>query len=295
MLNPYNEKEFIGDKLSIVDIKARDTQNQLFQVEIQMLAYPYLPARMLYNWSQIYSSQLKEGHQYEELNATISIWLLAENLFKDSETAHHHFQLADLKQQKALNDHCQIHVLELNKWPSAPIMTNEDQWMLFFRNSQHWEELPTTLNLPELQQAMSTLRKFSEKERDYLLYLSRQDAIRDEKTKQHLFEKAIKMREEAEREIKEAKRESEEAKRESEVAKRESEEAKRESEEAKRESEEAKRESEEAKRESEEAKRESEEAKRESEEAKRENEEALMEVDKLTAALKKAGIDPNSI
>jgi predicted transposase/invertase (TIGR01784 family) len=31
ILNPYNEKEFIGDKLSIVDVKARDKEQRLYQ------------------------------------------------------------------------------------------------------------------------------------------------------------------------------------------------------------------------------------------------------------------------
>jgi hypothetical protein len=30
ILNPFNEKEFIGDKLSIVDIKARDAQQRVY-------------------------------------------------------------------------------------------------------------------------------------------------------------------------------------------------------------------------------------------------------------------------
>jgi len=37
ILNPYNEREFLDDKLSIVDVKARDAQGRLFQVEIQLL------------------------------------------------------------------------------------------------------------------------------------------------------------------------------------------------------------------------------------------------------------------
>ena len=30
ILNPYNEKEFLSDKLSVVDIKAKDSQDRLF-------------------------------------------------------------------------------------------------------------------------------------------------------------------------------------------------------------------------------------------------------------------------
>ena len=37
ILNPYNEREFLDDKLSIVDVKARDEVGRLYQVEIQIL------------------------------------------------------------------------------------------------------------------------------------------------------------------------------------------------------------------------------------------------------------------
>ena len=36
ILNPYNEREFVTDKLSIVDIKARDDHARLYQAEIQL-------------------------------------------------------------------------------------------------------------------------------------------------------------------------------------------------------------------------------------------------------------------
>ncbi len=55
ILNPYNEKEFLDDKLSIVDVKAQDRQGQLYQVEIQLASYRSLPARIIYNWADLYS------------------------------------------------------------------------------------------------------------------------------------------------------------------------------------------------------------------------------------------------
>ncbi len=59
--NPYNEREYFSDKLSIVDIKAQDTEQQLVQIEIQRSNFPSLPARILYNWADIYSQPLKSG------------------------------------------------------------------------------------------------------------------------------------------------------------------------------------------------------------------------------------------
>ena len=35
ILNPYNDKEFLDDKLSVVDVKAKDSGGRLYQIEIQ--------------------------------------------------------------------------------------------------------------------------------------------------------------------------------------------------------------------------------------------------------------------
>ena len=47
ILNPYNDKEFLDDKLSVVDVKAKDGEGRLYQIEIQLLAYRHLPERMV--------------------------------------------------------------------------------------------------------------------------------------------------------------------------------------------------------------------------------------------------------
>ena len=65
-----------------------------------------------------------------------------------------------------------------------------------------------TLFLP---QAMAVLERFSEKEADYHLYQARQNAIREEKTRQKLLEDALLREEEALRDKEEALRDKEEA------------------------------------------------------------------------------------
>ena len=48
ILNPYNDKEFLDDKLSVVDVKAKDSEGRLYQIEIQLSTYRHLPVRMVY-------------------------------------------------------------------------------------------------------------------------------------------------------------------------------------------------------------------------------------------------------
>ena len=69
--------------------------------------------------------------------------------------------------------------------------------MYFFKEAENWRELPEIINTPEMRQAMAVLKRFSEKEADYHLYQARQNAIREEKTRQKLLEEALRGKEEA--------------------------------------------------------------------------------------------------
>ena len=79
---------------------------------------------------------------------------------------------------------------------------------------------------------MAVLKRFSEKEADYHLYQARQNAIREEKTRQMLLEEALRGKEESLRREEEALRGKEEALRREEEALRGKEEALRREEEA---------------------------------------------------------------
>ncbi len=92
IVNPYNEREFLNDKLSVVDVKAKDSRDRQFQIEIQISVHQHLQARMLYTWADLYTQQMKSGDSYNKLQPTYSIWLLNGNMFDD--TAYwHEFQM----------------------------------------------------------------------------------------------------------------------------------------------------------------------------------------------------------
>src|SRR5208283_4937151 len=81
LLNPFNPKEALDDKLSILDIKARDQTGRQFNIEMQMLAFPYYEKRILYYACKLHQQQLHEGEDYVELEPTISISFLNHVLF----------------------------------------------------------------------------------------------------------------------------------------------------------------------------------------------------------------------
>jgi len=183
ILNPYNEREFLDDKLSIVDVKARDSSGRLYQVEIQLLNIPDLPARILYGWADLYSAQLQDGQGYDQLRPTYSIWLLGQTLRPQVTEAVHRFRLRD-EQGRSLLDHGGIWLLELSKYVVETVETEQDRWLKFFVEGERLddERLPAWMQTEEMRQAMSTLKAFSEKERAYHAYQARQNYLRQQKS-----------------------------------------------------------------------------------------------------------------
>ena len=196
ILNPYNEKEFLNDKLSIVDVKAKDSHEQLYQIEIQLTNYGYLLDRIIYNWTDIYSQQLKSGQDYGQLKPTYAIWLLAENLISDIDYIHH-YKMRD-EQGRTFNRHGGIWLLELNKFDVQRIEREDQRWLKFFKDGEQLDDtaLPDWMNTQEMKQAMSTLSTFSEKERQYFQYQARQEYLRVQRSIQ-LEQQALQLKQQA--------------------------------------------------------------------------------------------------
>jgi predicted transposase/invertase (TIGR01784 family) len=183
--NPYNEREFIGDKLTIVDVKAIDEKGKNYQIEVQLAIHAALSARFLYTWSSIYHSQIQEGDDYKQLKPVISIWILNGNLFDDVEECHLPFSAYNRKHDLVLTDHFAIHVLQLPKWKSKDtIQTEKERWVYLFKEGKNvdYDNPPEILKTQEMRQVMKVLHQFSENEKDYLLYQSRMDAVLKENT-----------------------------------------------------------------------------------------------------------------
>jgi predicted transposase/invertase (TIGR01784 family) len=224
ILNPYNEREFRSDKLSIIDVKARDQAQQLYQIEIQLLNLPDLPGRIVYGWANLYRSQLNKGDGYDQLKPAYSLWLLGETLRPDITEAIHRFRLQD-EQRRCLVAHGGIWLVELSKCAIDVVKTEQDRWLKFFVEGERLDaaRLPNWMHTEEMQQAMSTLQAFSEQERAYHRYQARQDYLRQQKSLENYLHalRAEKEQERAEKEQERAEKEQERAAKEAALAEKE--------------------------------------------------------------------------
>src|SRR5271167_2128787 len=117
--NPFNPKENLDDKLSILDIKARDQAGRQFNVEMQMLAVPYYEKRILYYWAKFHQQQLHEGQDYLELKPTISISFLDHVLFPQVPDYHLRFRLLEETHRLPFSEDVEFHLLELPKFTKS--------------------------------------------------------------------------------------------------------------------------------------------------------------------------------
>ncbi|MFB1490590.1 MULTISPECIES: Rpn family recombination-promoting nuclease/putative transposase [unclassified Thiocapsa] len=179
ILNPYNERETLDDKLTVVDVKARDAARRIFQIEIQLVVFANLAPRILDTWADLFSQQLQSGGDYRELQPVYAIWILDATLFRDRPEYAHRYRLRD-DRGRPLVDHGTVRVFELSKFDVEPVQNDAERWLKFLKDGARLDptRLPVWMQPPIMRSAMSTLNAFSEKERDYHRYQSRQEALR---------------------------------------------------------------------------------------------------------------------
>jgi predicted transposase/invertase (TIGR01784 family) len=187
LLNPFNPKEALDDKLSILDIKARDQSGRQFNIEMQMLAYRYYEKRILYYAAKLHQQQLHEGEDYLQLQPTVSISFLDHVLFPKVNDYHLCFRLLEERQYFPFTGDLEFHILELPKFTkSADELTTElDIWLYFLRHAEKMdtEALPAALaQHPLAKRAVEELKMLAQTDVDRERYEARRKAQMDYNT-----------------------------------------------------------------------------------------------------------------
>jgi len=183
--NPYNEADFVGDKLSVVDIKATDEQGRWYDIEIQIKEQKYYGKRAIFYHSEIYGNQLGEGDSYDKLRKTIIISILDFDYFlKDKRyfrrCCYKDFETGELYPEL---DYADLYFVELRKFNNEykNITTTLERWITFLNKATEYDKntLPSELREPEIIQAFNTIEtmNLTTQERDY--YQSAKKVMRD--------------------------------------------------------------------------------------------------------------------
>lgn len=185
ILNPFNERFTADDKLSIVDVRARQESGELFNIEMQLLPFNEMRQRLLYYWSVSFAEQLGKGNSYAALKPTIMICFADYDVFPGRSGWHSRFRVTDAE-GRLFSSELEIHILELPKFlaDANTVATPLEQWLFFLCEATTIdpEHCPPCLTLPTIHKAIEELNMISQSEADRELYLSRRKYALDEQS-----------------------------------------------------------------------------------------------------------------
>ena len=176
--NPFNLAEYKNAKVSILDIKAVDSQGRLFDIEMQLLHHTFYGRRALYYLAKEYAGQLEAGDDYIKLNTAIGIHFLDFAYFED-ERYRHHFVFKDVEDNltPVALDGMQLYFIEMPKfkkdWPE--VSTDLERWVAFLKGAEALEpaKLPSQiLEEPALLKAVSQLERMGMDKEQRTIYES---------------------------------------------------------------------------------------------------------------------------
>jgi predicted transposase/invertase (TIGR01784 family) len=188
ILNPYNPQNFKGDKLSILDIKAKTSAGQHYNIEMQVSSEHDYDKRALYYWAELYAGQLcGDNKEYSKLKKTIGIHILNFLSIPEIEKYHNVFNLCEKYSGFHHFKDIELHTIELCKFEDttavkelgeeaelklllSKIKTSLDRWAAFLSRCDLLSNkpLPKELADPKLEKALGVLEvmNFSKEERD---------------------------------------------------------------------------------------------------------------------------------
>ena len=197
ILNPILGKEDDADKLSILDVSARDSAGRLYDIEMQTSLPSGLSQRLAYYTASLYVGQIGEGDDYTLLRPAISICVLDAILFRETAQIHSDFRLRNHDGVLDLTDGLQIHLLELPKYtpPSdnRVITDSVEAWLYFFRRADEMttEEIGERFQSPAFSEAAKVLDMIQRTPQQRSQYELRLKAQRDERARmQYAVEQA---------------------------------------------------------------------------------------------------------
>ncbi len=187
LLDKSNEREYYQDKFSVLDIKAKDENGKLYNIEIQILREADYTHRSLYYWAKTYSAQMNEGDAYLDLKPTICINLLCFELLKNLDKIHSCFLLTEKSMPEyILTEHEIIHFIELPKYERILQKQGKDihpmlkKWIEFFiYEGKEDEKMKVLLTDNFINKAHEQYKKFTADEQMQIIYDARWKQMMD--------------------------------------------------------------------------------------------------------------------
>ena len=188
--DPHMKREYPGDKLSILDVKAKTKSGMIIHIEIQIYLPDAMEKRIIFYDSKLITEQLNSGDEYDSINRVISIVITGETLLNKHNQYHDRFVMYSPGTQTQLTDILEVHTLELPKLPPESDGTDLWNWLKFIQAENKEELAMLVQNNPQMQGPVDKLlqvnqdsyarRAFEAREKERRDILSRERRVRRE-------------------------------------------------------------------------------------------------------------------
>ena len=177
------EKVHVEDKFSRLDVKAKTSNQEIINIEIQLKNEYNMIQRSLYYWSKLYEEQLGDGDRYDNLCRTVCINILDFKYLKN-DRFHNGYRLKEIETNEELTDIEEIHFIEI---PKLKKLNSEEEvvdmleaWVEFLRDPESEVVRKLEMSNSEIREAKDKLYKLSMDEKERELYFLREKSIKDE-------------------------------------------------------------------------------------------------------------------
>ncbi|HAE37010.1 MAG TPA: hypothetical protein DCG57_00035 [Candidatus Riflebacteria bacterium] len=166
LLNPFHPRRFRDQKLTIVDVKARDKAGRWYCIEAQVHRQDAFVSRTAFYVASLYRDQAKAGSDYVALMPATCIAILDFDLFRQSKHVHEAFEFRNADGTLALAETMALHYIDLTKYDinkPRKLQSAFEKWLNLMKFSETYgkldvkipgaltEEEPINMAIKELQ------------------------------------------------------------------------------------------------------------------------------------------------
>ncbi len=172
----------MGAKLSILDIKAKDTRGQYYNIEVQLCNDGDYDKRALYCWGKLYTDQLGVSAKYRELRKAIGIHVLNFLSIPNAPNYVNRFIITNEETGLRYFKDLELYTIELCKFSDQAeetmsqllprIQNGLDRWAAFLTRARSIDlrHLPKELDDPCIKKAFDVLTHASLNKEEHNLY-----------------------------------------------------------------------------------------------------------------------------
>ena len=165
--------EIIGDKTSILDVRATTDNNTHINIEVQINPYKFMDIRSLFYWSKLYSVALEAGDDYKKLPNVITINILDYKYdFIRLDKFHTAFHLWEDEERYKLTEAIEIHFIEMLKFRklSKKDIVNDSlhRWLTFFDEQTEEELVKELIEMDRAIQKANNRLNFLSQDKEFL-------------------------------------------------------------------------------------------------------------------------------